>query len=64
MACANLLKIKEVKETISAKVENPHACAKCNGEGVIKAFYYYAQGVCFDCGGTGLQGGLSITLKK
>ena len=28
-------------------------CAKCSGTGYIQRFGHYAQGVCFDCGGTG-----------
>jgi hypothetical protein len=28
-------------------------CVKCSGTGYIQRFGHYAQGVCFDCGGTG-----------
>ena len=31
------------------------SCGKCNGLGVIPAFSYYANGICFDCGGTGVD---------
>ena len=29
-------------------------CVKCSGTGRIPRFGHYAQGVCFDCGGTGV----------
>lgn len=31
------------------------SCGKCNGAGIIPAFAYYANGVCFDCGGSGID---------
>jgi hypothetical protein len=31
------------------------SCGKCNGNGVIPAFAYYANGICFDCGGSGID---------
>ena len=31
------------------------SCSKCNGLGIIPAFSYYANGVCFDCGGAGVN---------
>ncbi len=31
------------------------SCGKCNGLGVIDAFSYYANGICFDCGGSGVN---------
>jgi hypothetical protein len=37
------------------------SCAKCNGAGIIPAFLYYANGVCFDCGGSGVD---RATLKR
>ena len=37
------------------------SCAKCNGNGIIPAFAYYANGVCFDCGGSGID---RNTLKR
>ena len=30
-------------------------CSKCNGRGIIPAFMHYCDGICFDCGGTGLD---------
>lgn len=30
-------------------------CAKCSGKGVIPSFAHYANGVCFDCAGTGIN---------
>lgn len=31
------------------------SCHKCHGEGFIPRFAHYAQGVCFDCGGSGID---------
>ena len=31
------------------------SCSKCNGNGIIPTFMYYANGICFDCGGTGIN---------
>jgi hypothetical protein len=31
------------------------SCGKCNGVGIIPAFSYYANGICFDCGGSGID---------
>ena len=31
------------------------SCSKCNGVGIIPAFSYYANGICFDCGGVGIN---------
>ena len=28
-------------------------CSRCNGDGFIKAFNYYCEGVCFECYGSG-----------
>lgn len=33
-------------------------CSKCNGAGFIPQFAHYANGVCFDCGGTGIKSGI------
>lgn len=30
-------------------------CTKCNGTGIIPQFLHYAQGVCFECGGSGIN---------
>jgi hypothetical protein len=43
-----------MKETIYAKHGNC-SCSKCDGQGIIPAFSYYANGVCFDCGGMGIN---------
>ena len=43
-----------MKETILAK-HGKCSCAKCDGLGHIPAFSYYANGVCFDCGGLGID---------
>jgi hypothetical protein len=34
------------------------SCGKCSGRGIIPQFMHYAEGVCFDCGGTGIQRGV------
>lgn len=31
------------------------SCSRCSGIGVIPAFSYYANGICFDCGGSGIN---------
>lgn len=31
------------------------SCNKCNGNGIIPQFLHYANGVCFDCGGVGVD---------
>ena len=48
------LKRPEVKELIKSSVTTPTDCCKCEGNGIIPRFMYYAEGVCFDCGGSGL----------
>jgi hypothetical protein len=48
------LKRPEVKELIRTNIETPHDCSKCGGNGIITHFMHYAEGVCFDCGGSGL----------
>ena len=62
--CANLLQVKEVKEKVFATITNPVVCPKCEGKGFIPQFDYYANGVCFDCGGTGYIGSTSIKARK
>lgn len=34
------------------------SCGKCSGRGIIPQFMHYAEGICFDCGGTGIQRGV------
>jgi len=31
------------------------SCNKCNGQGIIPSFMWYANGICFDCGGVGVD---------
>lgn len=31
------------------------SCGKCHGIGIILAFMHYANGICFDCGGSGID---------
>lgn len=37
------------------------SCSKCYGKGVIPMFFHYANGICFDCGGSGIN---RATLKN
>jgi hypothetical protein len=61
-ALATLLQAEAVKAELSAlRVTTPCECHKCKGRGVIPAFYYYANGVCFDCMGVGFRGVLAIS---
>jgi len=43
-----------MKSSIFAKY-GECSCSKCNGNGIILAFMYYAEGICFDCGGIGVD---------
>lgn len=62
-ACAEFLQIKEVQEKINSEIQEPCTCGKCNGTGHIPAFNYYANGICFDCGGIGMTGTYTIKIK-
>lgn len=37
------------------------SCSRCHGVGIIPAFMYYAEGICFECGGSGIN---RDTLKR
>lgn len=39
-------------------------CSKCDGIGVIQAFGHYAEGVCFQCKGTGRLNGKTVTARR
>jgi galactitol-specific phosphotransferase system IIB component len=54
------LRMDEVKEKLYSETEEPCTCGKCEGAGVIPAFYFYADGVCFDCMGLGIVSNLMI----
>jgi len=54
------LRRDEVRVKIYAETEVPHKCDKCDGAGILPAFMYYADGVCFDCLGVGIVGKLSV----
>ena len=43
------------KTTISAHGFECVECSRCNGKGIIPAFHYYCQGICFDCYGSKYQ---------
>lgn len=50
--------IREDKDFIEPKLfaaKGDCSCGKCNGVGVIPSFSYYANGICFDCGGSGIN---------
>lgn len=50
---ARLLQNENVKTKLNAMIQTPGSCSKCKGSGVIPYFMYYANGICFDCGGIG-----------
>ncbi len=54
------LRNSEVKEKIHSDVSLRHTCPKCEGAGIIPAFMYYADGICFDCNGCGMVGDTQI----
>lgn len=50
--------IREDKDFFASKLfasQGDCSCGKCNGIGVIPSFSYYANGICFDCGGSGIN---------
>ena len=50
--------IREDKDFIEPKLfaaKGDCSCSKCNGLGIIPSFSYYANGICFDCGGSGIN---------
>lgn len=49
------LQLPEVREKILAEVSLHKKCEKCGGEGYIRAFAYYCNGICFDCYGLGFS---------
>lgn len=56
---ARLISLKKdgwdfMKEEIQAK-NGACSCSKCSGRGIIPQFAHYAEGVCFDCGGMGIN---------
>ncbi|MES2287510.1 MAG: hypothetical protein V4547_17580 [Bacteroidota bacterium] len=54
------LQIEAVRKIVDSDTETPYKCMKCEGKGIIPQFYYYANGVCFDCLGCGSVGKLSV----
>lgn len=56
---AQLIKIVKEKEDFLTprlfQAKGECSCSKCHGNGIILAFAYYANGVCFDCGGSGID---------
>ena len=40
-------------DTKTPAAKTLYTCGKCDGRGKIQAFSHYANGDCFDCGGTG-----------
>ena len=50
--------IREDKDFFAPKLfasKGDCSCDKCHGIGIIPAFSYYANGICFDCGGSGIN---------
>jgi hypothetical protein len=50
--------IREDKDFFAPKLsaaKGDCSCGKCNGVGIIPSFSYYANGICFDCGGSGIN---------
>ena len=43
-----------LKSSIFAKY-GECSCSKCSGNGIIPAFMWYANGICFECGGSGVN---------
>lgn len=47
------LKREDIQEIVKADVRFPYKCGKCEATGNLPQFAYYANGVCFDCMGSG-----------
>ena len=59
------LQSETLQKIIKADVTLPCSCSRCNGAGVLSQFYYYAEGVCFDCMGSGMVSNkTSVELNK
>jgi hypothetical protein len=53
-----LIIIREDKDFFAPKLfaaKGDCSCSKCSGVGIIPAFIFYANGICFDCGGSGIN---------
>jgi hypothetical protein len=51
-----LLLDENVKKVISSYSHlRSTKCPKCEGAGIIERFHYYCSGICFSCGGSGLN---------
>lgn len=48
-----ILQKPQVKDFMSSYVDIDCSCQKCEGRGIVPAFHYYCNGVCFDCYGLG-----------
>jgi hypothetical protein len=48
-----VLRTEKVQEFMRSYVDIDSSCKKCNGVGIIPAFHYYCNGICFDCYGLG-----------
>ncbi len=48
-----VLQREDVKAVIKSYVDIDSACKRCGGEGYIRAFSYYCNGICFGCFGLG-----------
>ena len=66
VAVGLLLQDKKVSESIfeNFEITNQSTCSKCDGNGVIPKFTWFANGVCFDCLGSGVKGVTTIKEKN
>lgn len=58
--CASFLQGDDIRNKIKMSASSPCECHKCRGRGIIPYFMYYANGVCFDCMGSGITGDYNI----
>lgn len=47
------LQSPEIKEQIRSFVNLDLTCDRCGGQGYIRQFHYYCDGICFECYGSG-----------
>ena len=45
--------LNENKVYIGEQFTQGCECSRCNGKGIIQAFNYYCEGICFECYGSG-----------
>jgi len=62
ISLVRFFKIEGVREQISSSSSEYRSCSKCNGSGHLPSFDWYAEGLCFECQGTGLKGGVNLVI--